>query len=363
MNKQKTRYRLVSIGKSTVRLFFIALVAIASVVPAFAADSYGDYPSPERMFAEIQELRDKYPEWVTVGEYGRSVKDRPLYYIRIAKPGGKERAEALIAANIHGNEWIGNRLAMAVVRRLLGGRESDPWIASLLDRIDFWILPCINPDGYFRTWEERGNDRVEWSEMRKNANGVDLNRNFPLPAERTVDMELAGSSDPDSIRYTGPYPYSEPETRAIRDFTAGRRFFAAIDFHSAWGIVFPPKCNGKPCEKQFAKLMAPAAERQIHLKYPVVMGWQVDSFSGEMEDMLFYERGAMAVCWEIFTGPAAKEQQKNPELEHPFWSMNPFDINYWIENDRDAALAAIEGAREVTGGEPIPEKFRQVKLK
>lgn len=341
----------------------ILIICAAAAGAARAADSFGDYPHPEKMFAEILELKDKYPGWVTVGEIGRSGKDRPLYYIRIARPDGSERAEALFAANIHGNEWIGNRVAMSIARRLLEGGDSDPWIASLLDRIDFWILPCINPDGYFTTWEKRGDDKAAWTDMRKNAAGVDINRNFPLPAERTVNIEMAGSDDPGSIRYTGPHPYSEPETRAIRDFVAGRRFFAAIDFHSAWGVVFPPKCNGKACEKQFSKMLAPAIVRQPHVKYTIGMAWQVDSFSGEMEDTLFYDYGIMAVCWEIFTQPAAKKQQENPELSHPFWSMNPADIGYWIENDRDAALAAIENAYETTGGKPVPEKPRQVRLK
>ncbi len=43
--------------------------------------------------------------------------------------------------------------------------------------------------------------------------------------------------------------------------------------------------------------------------------------------------------------------------------MNPADIGYWIENDRDAALTAIEEAFRVTGGKPVPESARKVKLR
>jgi hypothetical protein len=110
-------------------------------------------------------------------------------------------------------------------------------------------------------------------------------------------------------------------------------------------------------------MLAPATERQIHVKYPVVAAWRVDSFSGEMEDALFYDFGVMAVCWEVFTQSAAAEQQKKTDFMHPFWSMNPADINYWVENDRDAAISAIESAYLITGGNPVPERARTPKLR
>jgi len=347
-------------GVLAICLSFVAVFTSSSFL---FADVSHDYPSHDEMVAEMFALKSSAPDYVQIGEIGKSVQGRPIYFFKISRPGEKAKSEALVAANIHGNEWIGNRVAMSMAKRILRDKASDPWISSLLDDVDFWFLPCINPDGYVRTWEELDNDDAEWAHMRKNANGVDLNRNFPLPAERTVDMDLAGSNDPAHIRYMGPYPYSEPETRAVRDFVASRSFFAAIDFHSNWAVFFPPKCNGNACGARFKDMLEAARDRQPHLKYPTVAAWRVDSFSGEMEDTLFYEYGVMAVCWEVFPETAAKEQQQTLDLKHPFWSMNPYDIEYWVKNDSDAALAAIERAHKITGGAPVPENARKVKLK
>lgn len=340
---------------------FILIIVFLFQAGAFAGEpSYGEYPAPDAMVDEIYALARDYPDNAEIIEYGTSVEGRALLAVRIAANLDEEKPEAMIVAAIHGNEWIGNRVATAAAWRLLRGLESDPWISGMLDNMDFIIIPCINPDGYYRTQEILTDNTILWRNARKNANRVDLNRNFPLPGERTMDIDMAGvEDDPDHERYTGPSPYSEPETIALRDFIAARRIFASVDLHSNWGTIFPPKCNSGTCEKQFKKMCDASIERQPHNKYPCVMSRHADSFSGEMEDALFYDFGIMAVCWEVF--PTNANQEQLQRLSHIFWVMNPEDIDYWVENDRDAILAALEAAFGITKGSPVPEKHRNVK--
>lgn len=342
------------------RVLFFLCVLLSFTGLSLAEETYGDYPAPDAMVDEIYALERDFPEHARIIEYGRSVLDRPLLAVRIAADLNVDKPEAMVAAAIHGNEWIGNRMAMAAALRLLRDRESDPWISGMLDKMDFIIIPCINPDGYYRTQDIYKDITIPWRNGRKNANRVDLNRNFPLPGERTADIAMAGvEDDPDHERYTGPHPYSEPETIALRDFLSSQHIFASVDLHSNWGTIFPPKCNSGTCEKQFKKMCDAAIERQMHNKYPCVMSRHADSFSGEMEDTLFYDFGIMPLCWEVFPTGIAEEQHER--LAHTFWGQNPEDINYWVENDRDAILAALEAAFEITKGSPVPEKFRKVK--
>ena len=60
---------------------------------------------------------------------------------------------------------------------------------------DLWIVPNLNPDGFARG-------------TRQNAHGVDLNRNWGA-----MWKPIGG---PGSAQYSGPRPWSEPETRAAR---------------------------------------------------------------------------------------------------------------------------------------------------
>jgi hypothetical protein len=79
-----------------------------------------------------------------------------------------------------------------VAYHLLTNYATNPQIKELVDRVEWYLLPIMNPDGYVMY------DR--W-----NANWVDLNRNWDGPGS---------GFDP----YGGDYPFSEPETSAVRDF-------------------------------------------------------------------------------------------------------------------------------------------------
>jgi len=336
-------------------LFCMPLLLSAGFAIQNTGAAFNDYTSLEGVYAEIENLAPNHPGLVSATQYGKSVEGRPLPTFRIARQDGKHRPEALFGANIHGNEFIGNRVAMGIAHRLLDGDGKDEWITSLLDRVDFYFLPCINPDGYAKTREMNGSE--PWGVQRKNTHGVDLNRNFPMPGKKTIPINWAGSAKPEDINYKGPGPYSEPETKAIGDFVQTRKFFAALDFHSYGGQIIPAKCPSHQCVVLYKQIAQAFRKNQKHVKYYRLQFRLLDTFTGEMEDMLLYEHGVLGACIEIgkvrFNKPAYKE------TKIPFWLANPVDWRFWVENDVDASLAAIEKALELTGGAPLPEKMRR----
>lgn len=120
-------------------------------------------------------LNGATPEEMTLGE---SVEGRPI----VARVWGESDRCLLILASIHGSEPAGTPL----VERLKTWFERHP---ELLAGRRVAIVPIANPDGYAKR-------------ERFNANGVDLNRNFPTGnrTERKVHGETA---------------LSEPESRAL----------------------------------------------------------------------------------------------------------------------------------------------------
>jgi murein peptide amidase A len=108
---------------------------------------------------------------------GTSVEGRPI----VAWTFGSDRArrKVLVVGCTHGNECAG----LAIVSALRH--------APVPKGVQLWLVPEMNPDGTA-------------ADTRQNAHGVDLNRNFPYRWHPIADP----------IYYSGPYPASEPETRA-----------------------------------------------------------------------------------------------------------------------------------------------------
>jgi protein MpaA len=131
---------------------------------------------------------------------GRSVDGRAI----AARVLGADSAprKILLVGCIHGNECAG--------RAILAALERAPVPAG----VQLWLVPSMNPDG-------------EAANTRQNADGVDLNRNFPYQWRRV----------PGPTYYSGPRPLSEPETRAAVRLIERIKPAATIWYHQHEDLV------------------------------------------------------------------------------------------------------------------------------
>jgi len=340
--------------KTGIILSAALLVFVIGAQSADAGYLRGKHYTLEEIYNVTRGLEKKHPKLVSIEEYGKSVEGRPLLAIRIARRDGVKRPEALITASIHAVEFTGDRVALAIAEKLIDRDGADPWVTSLLDRMDFYVLPLANPDGYARASKRLNRG---FTGRRTNAHSVDLNRNFPYPKGIEPKNSVAGSHSKLSPNYLGPHPLSEPESRALDEFVAKHRFFVAIGFHTTGShFVYPWACHGEVCKhKQFFESMGKAFnEHQKMHKYKVHQAHDWYQRVGDLDDWLYGRYGILSVTVEV-----AKPGKRliNPiRLINPFWWYNPLKIEDWIENDRDATMRAIEKAFELTGGNPLPEQ-------
>ncbi|MEK7277487.1 MAG: DUF2817 domain-containing protein, partial [Chloroflexota bacterium] len=155
---------------------------------------------------------------------GFSVLNRPISVVTF--PPASPQSRALILINgIHGDETNAAPVLESLMSALEGGALILPPTLAL------HIIPEMNPDGIAAL-------------RRLNANGVDLNRNWQTYDWRT---DIAISASERIAGGGGPRPFSEPETRAARDWLLSLRDqypggLTVVYFHAAFapdGLVSP----------------------------------------------------------------------------------------------------------------------------
>ncbi len=165
---------------------------------------------------------------------GTSVQGRPLIVYRLGRGPIKR---AFIGAIHGGYEWNTTELMTRTLDYLREHPEVIP------PEITLYILPLANPDGY-----AAGTDRVTG---RLNANLVDLNRNWDYQWQMTATHGTQPVS-------AGSKPFSEPETRALRDFIMSQQLDAVVFYHSAFSAVFQGAGITTSQTVDLAQLMAQA---------------------------------------------------------------------------------------------------------
>jgi carboxypeptidase D len=163
-----------------------------------------DYHDYAELTAELQSLADAHSDICRLLSAGRSVQNRELWVLKISDhvTVEEDEPEFRYLSTLHGNEPIGTELLIYLARHLLESYGTDTTITRLVDETEIYLLPLANPDGHA-------------AGIRYNANGIDLNRNFP---DRI--------SDPDNTP-TG----REAETQRLMNFFGARRPVMSANFH------------------------------------------------------------------------------------------------------------------------------------
>lgn len=287
------------------------------------------YPSLTELEAELQRLG-------TVQTYGSSVDGRPLWVVEA----GGEGPRVVVTAGLHGPEWIGVQVALEVLRR------------GPIEGTRLAVLPVLNPDGYAHTDAAVGDAPLGM--LRKNARGVDLNRNFPLPwGARPSRVPFAGASDLHAATYRGPSPLSEPETEALAAWMRDDPPHASVNLHSFMGTLLPARVWHPADWLGYRRLTRAFRHTQGGLAYPRLSTPVFDVFTGELEDWQHHTLGCWAVCVECFSVAASLRQHlRAPSV---FWRFNPRDPAPVVARDAPAVRALLAAAAR----EPRPPQREQ----
>ncbi|HSB64943.1 MAG TPA: M14 family zinc carboxypeptidase, partial [Anaerolineales bacterium] len=273
-------------------------------------DSPPGWPTFAQYVARMQALQAAHPDIVSLVSIGQSVQDRELWCMEVSDyPGLDEfEPEFKYTANHHGDETTGIEMTVRFAEYLADNYGIDQQITDLVDKMEIWLCPIYNPDGYVNG-------------SRYNYNGVDLNRNYP-------------------DRFEGYPPNPQPETLAFMNFETNHRFVMGANYHGGaqvlnypWDAVADPDNPiYAPDDRLFYDFGIGYTSRNPDLwehglyEHGITRGFEWYMIYGGMQDWDYYYNGEHHVTIEI-------SWDKNPEfnLMDTYWNNNREAMLWWMQ--------------------------------
>jgi hypothetical protein len=261
---------------------------------------------------ELEQIAAQFPKTVKRFELShKSLLGQRIYALEITHDvqASSGKPVFLMTGLHHAREWPTVDLTMEFAWDLLKNDGVDPVITRLLDSVRVILVPVVNPDGYdlsrsLLNEQKRKNCRITmgqvptWAEcaspQQTNA-GVDINRNYGAfwgGSGATIGTN-GGSA-------RGEAPFSEPETRAMRDLMASNQVVVALSNHTPDAKVLRVPSSTEepiPADVDAYDELAQALGRD--------MSWEAGPWpeiyytaAGTMEQTAYYSAGTFAFTFE-----------------------------------------------------------------
>ncbi|MDP8255160.1 MAG: M14 family zinc carboxypeptidase [Candidatus Alcyoniella australis] len=183
---------------------------------------YYDY---SEMATFLSNVATNYPSIAQLHNLGTSLGGRTLWALKISDNVTVDEAEPEIYwdSTTHGDEPPGTELLLDVINQMVTGYGTDWDMTALVDDLENWFVPIVNPDGHVNS-------------SRYNGDSVDLNRDYGYM------WESEGGSD---------FPYGEPESQAIANLWLDNQFSMGTSYHTgttkflwAWSYTYTSPPDG-----------------------------------------------------------------------------------------------------------------------
>lgn len=261
--------------KMTMLLTVAVSVPAASHIDVYAAEEVHIVDTEEQIYSygemvyDILSLTAKYDEILSFERLTKTSQGRYVYLLKFGNPDADRKI--LITASIHAREYMTSQLVMSMLEEYLSEydavQRNGKSYKDSMGNLCFYILPMINPDGVaisqYGLSGVSGNKEKEWlrnkenegyslTQIKANAGGTDLNRNFPTG----FGTDKNKAKEPSLLNYPGKAPLSEPESQAVAEVIDEIHFEACINYHTQGEVLYYGMIgNTKTNEKKNDELM------------------------------------------------------------------------------------------------------------
>lgn len=171
------------------------------------------------VYCAFDSLMANHPDYITKQRIGAACDGQDLYCYEFGRVEGVEKPKIIVICSQHGFEKNSTYGMYYFLKDVAENADSVPFLNYVHEILHFVVVPVVNPSGF---------NAFSY----KNANGVNLNRNWPV-------LNWMYYGDPSSTNYSGLAPLDQPETRAVDsliNLNLDARLF--VDFHTnGYGVV------------------------------------------------------------------------------------------------------------------------------
>ncbi|MGN0551316.1 MAG: Ig-like domain-containing protein [Acutalibacteraceae bacterium] len=206
---------------------------------------YSKAYTTSRVISDCKELAKRYPDLIKAYSIGKSTKGKTIPMLTL----GTGSQKALAAAGIHSRENLSISFTMTCVEEYAkayytqSGKYGEYDMRDLLSKYTLYVVPVINPDGLdiFTNNENvlysYPNLNSQRAEFKSNANGVNLNRNFPCAWSKITNGGISTRTTTDQ-KYKGPSAGSEQETKIMMALCRKYNFNWMFSMHLRGNVVY-----------------------------------------------------------------------------------------------------------------------------
>ncbi|MFX1561594.1 MAG: M14 family zinc carboxypeptidase [Promethearchaeota archaeon] len=341
---------------------------------------------------EIENVHSLVPELVDLEVIGQSYLGHNLTCLRITNEMNTvQKAKTLVVAQHHGREQITVEMALRFILHLLNNYGVNDTITEYVDTQEIFVIPTLNPDALdvvvnqgnhwlrknLHPYDNDGDGRISeddvedvdgdgrisnfyvyekdnpsdephylnydweyWEGIDNDEDGlvnedevglVDLNRNY-------ATFWSVGGGDlliPETQVYCGNESFSEPETRAFRDFALKHRFAMAYSLHSGINATYFPTNTFENWPENelyyhmsldFADILPDGFNE--YLDYLPLEASPKTGLSGGWKEWMYFERGTtVPITFELYHNGSSDLEEAHVIIEN----NNTHIIREWKE--------------------------------
>jgi hypothetical protein len=286
--------------------------------------------------------------------------------LRIGKHRDGSKTGVFIYAQEHAREWVPPQVNIETAERLLRNYAHDGRTKQLVNNLDIFLLPSVNPDGGTLSFHDRSSQRRNMTRhcaitsttgmpSGRGGWGVDNNRNYDYGS--LFDGYSGASTSCTSDNYAGPAELSEPENKNV-DWVAATydNIKFSMNTHSSGNLfMWSPAAYIVPGRIPLPRpdlgtetffwaasthILSEIKRHRGMAVEPGATGPVIDvlySAAGNSGDMMYYKHGLFA--WNFETGtqgfqPNWEDEGHAQTMEFANGMIGLLDVAFAWSNDR-----------------------------